>query len=231
MKKLLICFLACCWYGLVLAQPAIRPFEKEVAAFARQDSLHPPPAKPILLIGSSSFTKWTDVQQYFPGYEILNRGFGGSSLEDLIYYAPQILFAYTPRQIIVYCGENDLAASPQPSTKLVLKRFKQLYGLIRNRWPSVPIVYISIKPSPARWQLESSFVEANERIKGFIQKQNDILFLDVHTEMLTTRGETRPELYIGDRLHMNEKGYAIWKNKISPLLLPANAAAGPGSPQ
>ena len=231
MKKLLICFLACCWYGLALAQPAIRPFEKEVAAFARQDSLHPPPAKPILLIGSSSFTKWTDVQQYFPGYEILNRGFGGSSLVDLIYYAPQILFAYTPRQIIVYCGENDLAASPQPSTKLVLKRFKQLYRLIRNRWPSVPIVYISIKPSPARWQLESSFVEANERIKGFIQKQNDILFLDVHTEMLTTQGETRPELYIGDRLHMNEKGYAIWKNKLFPLLLPANVPEGPGSPQ
>lgn len=231
MKKLLICFLACCWYGLVLAQPTIRPFEKEVAAFARQDSLQPPPAYPILLIGSSSFTKWTDVQQYFPGYDILNRGFGGSSLEDVLYYAPQVLFAYTPRQIIVYCGENDLAASPQPSTKLVLKRFKQLCRLIRNQWPSVPIVYISIKPSPARWQLESSFVEANERIKGFIQKQKDIQFLDVHTAMLTTGGETRPELYIGDRLHMNARGYEIWKNKISPLLLPAKAAEGPGNTQ
>ena len=231
MKKMLSCFLACCWYGLALAQPAIRPFEKEVAAFARQDSLHPPPGNPILLIGSSSFTMWTDVQQYFPGYEMLNRGFGGSSLEDLIYYAPQILFAYTPRQIIVYCGENDLAASPQPSTKLVLKRFKQLYGLIRNHWPSVPIVYISIKPSPTRWQLESSFVEANERIKGFIQKQKDIQFLDVHTAMLTTGGETRPELYIGDRLHMNEKGYEIWKNRLFPLLLPVNAEEGSGSPQ
>lgn len=231
MKKFLSCFLACCWYGLALAQPAIRPFEKEVAAFARQDSLHPPPGKPILLIGSSSFTKWTDVQQYFPGYDILNRGFGGSSLEDVIYYAPQVLFAYTPRQIIVYCGENDLAASPQPSTKLVLKRFKQLYRLIRNQWPSVPIVYISIKPSPARWQLESSFVEANERIKGFIQKQKDIQFLDVHTAMLTTGGETRPELYIGDRLHMNARGYEIWKNKIFPLLLPAKAAEGPGNLQ
>jgi lysophospholipase L1-like esterase len=162
---------------------------------------------------------------------MLNRGFGGSSLEDLIYYAPQILFAYTPRQIIVYGGENDLAASAQPSTKLVLKRFKQLYRLIRNRWPSVPIVYISIKPSPARWQLESSFVEANERIKGFIQKQKDIQFLDLHTAMLTTEGKTRPELYIGDRLHMNAKGYEIWKNKLFPLLLPANAAEGPGIPQ
>jgi lysophospholipase L1-like esterase len=231
MKNFLICCLACCWYGLALAQPVTRPFEKEVAAFARQDSFHPPPDKPILLIGSSSFTKWTDVQQYFPGYDILNRGFGGSSLEDVIYYAPQVLFAYIPRQIIVYCGENDLAASAQPSTKLVLQRFKQLYRLIRNQWPSVPIVYISIKPSPARWQLESSFVEANERIKGYIQKQKHIRFLDVHTAMLTTEGETRPELYIGDRLHMNAKGYEIWKNKLFPLLLPANAAEGLGIPQ
>jgi lysophospholipase L1-like esterase len=113
----------------------------------------------------------------------------------------------------------------------VLKRFKQLCRLIRNQWPSVPIVYISIKPSPARWHLESSFVEANERIKGFIQKQKDIQFLDVHTAMLTTGGETRPELYIGDRLHMNAMGYEIWKNKLSPLLLSAKAAEDPGIPQ
>jgi lysophospholipase L1-like esterase len=231
MKKWLIVWLACCWYGQALTQPVNRPFEKEVAAFAHQDSLHPPPRKPILLIGSSSFTKWTDVQQYFLGYEILNRGFGGSSLEDLIYYAPQVLLAYTPRQIIVYCGDNDLAASPQPTTKQVLKRFKQLYNLIRNQWPSVPIIYISIKPSPARWQLESSFVEANERIKGYIQKQKYIRFLDVHTAMLTTAGETRPELYIGDRLHMNAKGYEIWKSLLSPLLLPSSSVENPESPQ
>jgi len=231
MKKLLICFLACCWYGLVLAQPTIRLFEKEVAAFARQDSLQPPPVYPILLIGSSSFTKWTNVQQYFPGYDILNRGFGGSSLTDLIYFAPQILFAYTPRQIIVYAGENDLAANPPASTQEVRKRFKKLYRLIRNRWPSVPIVFVSIKPSAARWQLESSFVEANDRIKGYIQKQKDIRFLDVHTAMLTTGGEIRPELYIGDRLHMNEKGYEIWKNLLFPLLLPVKVPEVPGTPQ
>ncbi len=231
MKKFFSYFLACCWYGLAMAQPAIRPFEKEVAAFARQDSLQPPPAHPILLIGSSSFTKWTNVQQYFPGYDILNRGFGGSSLTDLIYFAPQILFAYTPRQIIVYAGENDLAASPPASTQEVRKRFKKLYRLIRNRWPSVPIVFVSIKPSAARWQLESSFVEANERIKGYIQKQKNVQFLDVHTAMLTTGGEIRPELYIGDRLHMNEKGYEIWKNLLFPVLLPVKAPEVPGTPQ
>lgn len=231
MKKYWIGVVAIGWLGLASAQTPARPFEKEVAAFARQDSLQPPPSNPILLIGSSSFTKWTNVQQYFPGYAILNRGFGGSSLTDLIYFAPQILFAYSPRQIIVYCGENDLAASPPASPREVLSRFKQLYRLIRKQWPSVPIVYISIKPSPARWQLESSFVEANERLKGYIQKQNNIRFLDVHTAMLTTGGETRPELYIGDHLHMNEKGYEIWKNLLFPLLLPVEAAGPPERPK
>ncbi|MCA6516860.1 MAG: GDSL family lipase, partial [Chitinophagaceae bacterium] len=43
---------------------------------------------------------------------------------------------------------------------------------------------------------------------------------DVHTAMLDSKGETRPELYINDRLHMNAKGYAIWQSLLGPLLLP-----------
>lgn len=65
----------------------------------------------MLFVGSSSFTKWTDVQNYFPGYKIINRGFGGYSLPDVIRYADNIVFPYHPKQIVNYCGENDLAAA------------------------------------------------------------------------------------------------------------------------
>lgn len=219
MKKcLLIIFLA--WSMQVAAQEVLRPFQKEVNAFVLQDSLHPPVGQPILCIGSSSFTKWKDIEAYFPGWGMLNRGFGGSSLLDVIYYAPQVIFPYNPRQILIYCGENDIAATPQPTTKTVVKRCKQLLRLIRSKWKDVPIIYISIKPSPLRWKLESSFVEANRGIQRYMQKQKNMQLLDVHSAMLTATGEPNPELYIADRLHMNEKGYEIWKNLLLPLLMP-----------
>jgi lysophospholipase L1-like esterase len=219
MKKSLLLLLWVIMVSRVFAQGSPPPFQKDVDAFVVQDRRQAPPANPVLLIGSSSFTFWKDVQQAFPGFPILNRGFGGSSLTDLIHFAPEIIFAYTPRQIIIYCGENDLAATPPAGPKLVLQRFRKLFNMIRNRWPEMPIVYISIKPSPSRWQLEPEFVEANRRISAFLHNKKNAIFLDVHTAMLDSRGETRPELYINDRLHMNAQGYAIWRNLLGPLLV------------
>jgi hypothetical protein len=36
--------------------------------------------------------------------------------------------------------------------------------------------------------------------------------------MLDSAGNPRRELFLGDMLHMNEAGYAIWKELIRPHL-------------
>src|SRR6476646_5697315 len=103
------------------------PFWNDIQSFKKQDSVHMPPQHEILFVGSSSFTKWTDVQNYFPDYPIINRGFGGSSLPDLVRYADDIIFPYQPKEIVIYCGDNDLAASDTVSAQTVFERFKTLY--------------------------------------------------------------------------------------------------------
>ncbi len=218
MKKCILGLIGSLVVLVSAAQPKERPFQKDIDAFVRQDSLQAPPDLPVLLVGSSSFTFWKDAQAAFPNYKILNRGFGGSSLTDLIYFAPQVLFAYHPSQIIIYCGENDMAATPAAAPKEVLARFKTLFRMIRRKWSEVPVIYVSIKPSPARWQLEPQFVEANRRISAYLHHKKKAVFLDVHSHMLDSLGNTRPELYISDRLHMNQEGYKIWKNLLLPLL-------------
>src|SRR3978361_1564766 len=108
------------------------PFYSEIRSFKKKDSTHFPPKHAILFVGSSSFTKWVDVQDYFPGYTIINRGFGGSSLPDVIRYAYDIIFPYQPKQILIYCGENDFASSDTVSVNTVYERFKTLFLLIRE---------------------------------------------------------------------------------------------------
>lgn len=123
-------------------------FAGEIKAFKQQDSVSFPPKGAILFVGSSSFRFWTDVDQYFPGYTIINRGFGGSSFPDVIRYAPDIIFPYQPKQIVIYCGDNDFAASDSVSSQTVFGRFKELFTLIRAKMPDVNIVFVSMKPSP-----------------------------------------------------------------------------------
>lgn len=195
------------------------PFYSDIQSFKTQDSLHSPPAHAILFVGSSSFTKWVDVQDYFPGYTIINRGFGGSSLPDVIRYANDIIFPYNPKQIVIYCGENDLAASDTITANMVFSRFAQLFDLIRNKMPQVPIAFVSLKPSPSRVHLMNKMTSANNMIKDFLKNKNKTAFIDVYSKMLNADGTPMKDIFLEDNLHMNAKGYAIWKKIIEPYLV------------
>lgn len=194
------------------------PFYSDIQFFKKQDSLHFPPAHAILFVGSSSFTKWTDVQNYFPGFPIINRGFGGSSLPDIIRYADDIIFPYNPKQVVIYCGENDLAASDTVTANMVFSRFTSLFDLIRNRMPDVPIAFVSLKPSPSRAHLMSKMRSVNTIIKEFLKNKKHTAFIDVYSKMLNADGSPMKDIFVDDNLHMNAKGYAIWKKEIAPYL-------------
>ncbi len=208
-------FLACC-SGLMLTAQA--PFQQEIDAFKKTDSITPPKPGSILFVGSSSFRKWQDVHTYFPGYRIINRGFGGSSLPDLIHFAPDVIYAYKPSQIVIYCGDNDLAASDTVTAQTVLKRVQQLFGMIRKALGEVPVAYVSIKPSPSRWRLEPVINEANRLIARFMARQRKATFIDIHQAMLQKDGRVNGILFTSDSLHMNAKGYKIWQEMIRPHL-------------
>ena len=196
------------------------PFQAEIDVFKKMDSIHMPLKNSILFVGSSSFNYWKDISNYFPGYPIINRGFGGSSLTDVIYFNQETIIKYKPKQIYIYCGENDIAASDTITAQIVFERFKTLYNIIRfHLGKKIPIMYVSIKPSVARWNLENKFVEANSLIRNFISEQKNAQFLDVHTAMLDTNGMVLNDIFIADKLHMNAKGYAIWQKIIAPTLV------------
>ncbi len=195
------------------------PFYEDIQQFKKQDSISSPPKNAILFVGSSSFTKWQDVQSYFPGYTIINRGFGGSSLPDVIRYAKDIIIPYHPKQVLMYCGDNDLASSDTVTPQMVAHRFKTLFHIIRNKLPKANIAYVSIKPSPSRRHLMTKMKQANLVIKSFLQKQKNTSFIDIYQPMLLPDGKPIPDIFIEDSLHMNEKGYAIWKKAIQPHLI------------
>ena len=199
----------------VAAQP---PFWNEIAEFKHRDSIQRPPANAILFVGSSSFRKWTNVQDCFPGYTIINRGFGGSSLDDVIRYAPAIIYPYHPKQVIIYCGDNDLASGKKMTGKKVYKKFVRLYDMIRKRLGSVDIVFVSIKPSPSRESLMPEMEQANDLIRNFMAERAHAAFVDVYHLMLTPEGRPIDNLFVGDKLSMNERGYKIWQQAILPYL-------------
>lgn len=217
LKKISLLFFLCSCFGFVKAQQA--PFYNEIQDFKKEDSLHFPPKHAILFLGSSSFRKWTDVQEYFPDYPIINRGFGGSTLPDAIRYLDKIAFPYLPRQIVIYEGDNDVASSDKITADSVLNRFKTLFYLIRERLPSTNISFVSIKPSLSREKMMPEMAKANLLIKKFLKSKKNASFIDVYHAMLDKDGSPKKDIFLEDGLHMNAKGYAIWQKIIKPYLL------------
>lgn len=211
-----VAFIVFTFQSLYAQQP---PFYDEIQQFKKQDSVSFPAKNAILFVGSSSFQKWHDVQSYFPGYKIINRGFGGSALPDVIRYADDIITPYHPKQVVIYCGDNDLASSDTITPEIVTARFKTLFHIIRKNLPAANIAYVSIKPSPSRRQLMPKMKQANLLIKSFLNRQNNTSFIDVYQPMLLPGEEPRPEIFLEDSLHMNAKGYAIWKKVMQPYLI------------
>lgn len=207
-----------CLFVYVAAGTAAQPFREEIDAFRKADSIRIPPRKANLFVGSSSIRLWNTLEEDFEGHRVINRGFGGSSLPDVIRYAGQIILPYKPAQVIIYCGENDLAASDTISAETVSLRFRQLFSMIRARYRKVPIAFISIKPSPSRAHLLPKMKEANRLIREFLATEKRTKYIDVFSLMLTPEGTPREELFVDDRLHMNAAGYAIWTREIKRII-------------
>lgn len=218
MKKIQLSFFLFLLSGVLYAQEQRPAFWEDIQDFKKQDSIHFSGTNKILFVGSSSFTMWKDVQEYFPSYKIINRGFGGSSLPDLIRYREDVILKYKPKQIIIYCGENDLASADTVTAKMVYDRFVQLFNFIRTKLPNASIMYISMKPSPSRQLLLGKIMEANTLIQNFLKTKKQTGYIDVYKEMVDDEGKPRPELFVEDNLHMNKNGYAIWKKVIEPFL-------------
>ena len=209
-------------------------FEGEIRKFEEADRAAAPKPGGIVFTGSSSIRLWTTLAADFPGFRTVNRGFGGSQIEDAIANVARLVIVHKPAQVVFYSGDNDVAAGKSPST--VAADYKRFVDAIHAQLPGTRVVIIAIKPSPARWALVDRIKETNTLVREIVARDSRRLaFVDVFTPMLGADGKPRPELYVADGLHMTRAGYAIWKAAVAPVLKAAQgvssvSAADPRAP-
>ena len=197
------------------AQDPLR-FADEIEKLKSLDYNYSENEEVILFAGSSSIRKWDNLSEYFPDKNLIKMGFGGSQMSDLIYYSEDLIFNHTPDKIFVYEGDNDLADGK--SNDEILADFNKMVKMIESRLGSIDIVFISPKPSIARWNLAESYISFNQELKAYTQTKSNLYFADVWLPLLNDQGKPRKDLFIEDDLHINEKGYQIWKNVLKEFM-------------
>ena len=190
--------------------------QAEIDRFEAADRAHYPAPGTIVFAGSSSIARWESLDKDFAGIPVLNRGIGGYTLHENVQSFDRIILPYKPPIIVLYSGENDLTEGRTPDD--VFQDFQNFVALMHTKLPETRLVYVSIKPSIARWALTDSIRAANRLIRDYVGKDKTLQYIDVFTPMLDASGQFRRELYVEDGLHMNASGYAIWSRLIKPAL-------------
>ncbi|MBK8506320.1 MAG: G-D-S-L family lipolytic protein [Saprospiraceae bacterium] len=200
--------------GLVTrAQDPLR-FEKEIERIIDETSIKENPH--TIFTGSSSVRMWRNVAETYPQYHVVNRGFGGSQMSDLLHYLDVLVLQSKPCQVFIYEGDNDISAGK--SIGQIMKDAEKVCSRIGVASPNTEIVFISPKPSVARWQLKDQYVELNQALKSYAMEHENVKFADVWSPALGSDGVVLQDIFLEDNLHMNEKGYAIWGGSDPTIL-------------
>jgi lysophospholipase L1-like esterase len=187
-------------------------FEKEIVAYEKQDSIALPTKGMKLFIGSSSFRLWKSFDADTKGMNAINRGFGGSTFKDALYYFDRMVVKYQPSWVFVYEGDNDLASGQSPEE--IAAQFEEFSSRLAKQVPGAKLVFVSARPSLARETMKAKQQDLNQRIAAISSKKKGHYVIDMHSPFYTADGSLMQDIFVADKLHLNEKGYAIFAKQI-----------------
>jgi len=204
------------------ALPRIEPqrFAADIEKFESADQVSPPPEGAVLVTGASSVVRWhPTIKEDLAPLTVIPRGFGGSTMEDALYWLDRVALAYKPRAIVIYEGDNDTGRFAVPPAKIA-EQFGAIVGKIHATLPKTRVYVIGIKPSVSRWAVWPESVKANELLRALAENDDLVTYIDVAAAMLQPDGKVMTDIFVEDNLHLNPKGYKIWSAAIGAVLIP-----------
>ena len=194
-------------------------WEASLRRFEARERLSPSPAGAILFTGSSSITFWSSLAQDIAPLPVLNRGFGGAHMADVVHYAERIIRPSAPRAVVLFAGTNDIADPKPASARQVFDGYLAFVGAVQAALTGTPVYYISITPTPLRWKYWLIVREANRLIQAHSETDPALRYIDITGAFLGPNSLPDRRLFRYDRLHPNALGYQQWTALIKPVLI------------
>ena len=189
-------------------------YEKDINAFDSLNKVEHYSDHAIMFLGSSYIRLWKNIREDIGYKEVIHRGFGGSNMRDVAYYVKRIVYPHNPKALFMYVG-NDIVDSDKDKTPdQVFELFKYVVKVVREKYPTMPITWLQISPSPKRWRVWDKVTEANNLIKVYCESNPNLYYIPSSDKFLGEDGKPIAKYYRDDNLHYNEEGYRVWGKNI-----------------
>jgi lysophospholipase L1-like esterase len=218
----LIILVSCAPLSKYRELPEVKAWESDIEKFEQLDISKSYPSDAILFAGSSSIRLWSTIGKDMMPYNVIQRGYGGAKLSDFAVYVDRIIYPHSCQAIVIFVA-NDISGNENDKSPLeVSQLFRKTLYIIRRKFTDTPVFWISITPTPSRWPVWPEIKEANGMIKEICESHRNTYFIDTEKYFLNSSGLPRTELFLDDKLHLNDDGYAIWtgiiKNDLNEVL-------------
>jgi lysophospholipase L1-like esterase len=116
----------------------------------------------------------------------------------------------------MYEGDNDLASGTSPEE--IAAQFEEFSARLAKQVPGAKLVFVSARPSLAREALKAKQQDLNQRIAAIAAKKKGHYVIDMHSPFYNADGTLMQDIFVADKLHLNEKGYVIFAKQIQNFI-------------
>jgi len=198
--------------------PEVRSWDKDIQKFEQLDRNEKYPADAILFAGSSSIRLWSTLEKDMSPYHIIQRGYGGAKLSDFAVFADRIITPHMCKAIVIFIANDIMGTAQDKTPKEVSVLFRNVLKTIRKSHPSTPVFWIAVTPTPLRWKVWPEIQKANAMIRNICDNKKNTYFVKTDFAFLNENRVPKDELFRDDKLHLTEKGYAVWTDIIKKEL-------------
>ncbi|MBN9385633.1 MAG: hypothetical protein J0H74_33070 [Chitinophagaceae bacterium] len=175
-------------------------------------SVLPIDSNDIIFLGNS-LTEGFPVEEMFHSTHIKNRGIRGNQSKHIIGRINEIVDGH-PRKLFLDIGINDILQNVPLDT--LFANYKVIINIIRDKSPSTQLYVQSVFPVGVKEKKYEATVEAfNKQLKAYCLEKG-IMFIDLFPSFYRDEGLDPSLTY--DDIHLNGKGYEIWKKAIDSLV-------------
>ncbi|TWU51066.1 hypothetical protein Poly51_43600 [Rubripirellula tenax] len=197
---------------------AIEKWEDEIRKLESLDSSETDPADAVLLLGSSSIRRWTQAAIDLAPYRVVRRGYGGAKYSDLAVFAERLIQPHQYRAVVMFVG-NDISGDAHDHTVDQVDGWvRHIVDVSRKHQSGSPVLIVEVTPTGKRFEHWSAIRRLNAQLREIALSTPMVYFVPTAASFLDPDGNPRSELFVDDRLHLNDQGYVIWAELIRDQL-------------